>query len=142
MKTLWFKARRRPTTTKENVKGVSFHVAISPYYFPEAIQCQYDEHTGLYKIKFVYINDECEQEKEAVDDGVIIIHEGQKSGKLTSVSVKVDRHNLDSIDMAITQLVEAIEHSVPRLEELRPNFEAVAQAIRDNKKEIEALVPA
>ncbi len=56
MKAIRLEAKR--SSEKKLIKGVEFRVALSPYFFPERVECSYNEETGCFVIDFKYLDDE------------------------------------------------------------------------------------
>lgn len=128
---------------QEMINGVVFHVAVSPYFFPDSLECDYDSETGCLSIKFVYPDKE-EGEKSRASDGMVTLFLGKNTGKLLSVDIDVDQHELNKIKMLVTDEVpEAIKRASKARSDLADIFEAAGNAIKENADSIaETAVPA
>ncbi len=135
MKVINFDAQREFVTT-EKIKGVEFHVALSPYFFPDHLECHYDPDHGCLVIDFKYLDEEAEQELERAHE-LVSLTVGKYSGKLLSVRVHVDRNDVDNVRMLVTDEVpKAIQEAGNRKPEMKDNFELAEDAIRQKGDEI------
>jgi len=135
VKVINFEAKRRFVTT-EKIKGVVFHVALSPYFFPDHLECHYDPDHACLVIDFKYLDEEAEQKLERAHE-LVSLTVGKYSGKLLSVRVHVDRYDVNNVRMLVTDAVpKAIQEAGNRKPEMKDNFKLAEEAIRQNQDEI------
>jgi hypothetical protein len=135
MKAIRLEARREPE--REKIRGVEFWVAVSPYYFPEQLACDYDANTGTYIIKFKYLDNEESVPSPKESDDLIGIEIGRHTGRLMAIRVHVDRHDLNRINMFV---VDQIPKALEKASETRPdnakNYRFAADAITSHASEL------
>lgn len=142
MRSITLKATRKERMKTEVINGISFVVSLSPYFFPETIQCTYKAETGCLVINFKYIEDEPrERSQENFDYGMIWV--GKHTGKLLSIQIRVDKHDIDHVEMSvIDKAFDAIKYVQAKHPDMQDNYEAAEDALREHEKEIADLVPA
>jgi len=141
MKVFELSAVRDATT--ETIKGVDFEVAVSPYAFPEYLECGYQESEGVFVIKFKYLD--TEPAIKLASDAVARLNVGKHTGRLLSLEIPVDRLGVDKIKMRVIETaVRAIESARQQKPEpkSRMNYDAATEAIREHEHEIAELATA
>lgn len=141
MKAIRLEAKR--SSEKKLIKGVEFRVALSPYFFPERVECSYNQETGCFVIDFKYLDDEVGADVQPPSDGLVNLVLGQHTGRLLSIHIHVVQHDVDGIKMLVTdEAVRALEDVKQKRPEMAPNYDLVEEALREHKDEIAAAVPA
>lgn len=138
MKAIKLSANRWPQGMgPELIKGVRFQVAVSPYFFPERLECEYTPDHGLV-ILFKYIDNETAEEEWTSPDQIVTLRAGKHSGRLLEAIVHVDKHNLDSVEMFLTdKLPLAIENSLrAKKPELSENYRFAREAVSEYSHQI------
>lgn len=141
MKVIELNAEREATT--ENINGVDFDVAVSPYDFPEYLECGYREDEGLFVINFKYLD--VEPAIELPSDAPVRLNVGKHTGRLLSIEIPVDRLGVDKVKMRVIETaVRAIEAARQQKPEPKSqsNYDAAQQAIREHEDEIAELATA
>lgn len=124
----------------EKIHGVDFHVTLSPYFFPERLECGYDQDAGSYVIEFKYLDNEpgCDQPDQ---EGLVTLSLGRHTGRLLAVRIHVDRHEIKQIKMCVTddvpKAIRQIENAKP---DMRENYQAAGEVFRHHTDDITALL--
>lgn len=140
MKVIKLEAKRE--VQKRRIRGVEFHVAVSPYFFPDRLECDYNPDSGCFKIDLKYLDDE-ESVIGPESDHIATLMVGRNSGKLLSVHFHVDRHKLDQIQMLITdELPKALELAKSKQPAMTDNYNIAEDVLFSNRDSIAELLPA
>ena len=144
MKVIKLEARRLDPKT-EKIHGVEFRVALSPYFFPEHLECDYDEDTDSVVIHFRYPDNELG--KDHPDrEGLVTLSIGEHTHRLLGVRIHVGRHDINRIRMLVTdnasKAIREFRDARPALKDLEENYEIAENALRDHGEQIAQLVPA
>jgi len=143
MKQLTISAFRDPPC-QPLIQSLGIHVAMSPYFFPERLDCQYDPITGSLTINFRYLDDEPAQGYVETRDPRVRVRQGKHTGRLLAVQVPVERHGIEHVQVMTSEIAGAIERAASDQADPRrgANFRLAEQALRENKNRIEDLVTA
>jgi hypothetical protein len=135
MKAIQLDARR--PVERERIKGVEFLVAVSPYFFPDRLECDYDAHEGAYIIHFKYLDNEASAPSMRGYDNIIDVQVGVHTGRVLSVRVHVDRHDVDQVRMLIVDRVpEAIREAAKANPQAQGNYQIAVGVITEHANEL------
>jgi hypothetical protein len=140
MKVIRLEAKRKVETRP--IRGVDFHVAVSPYFFPERLECDYRQDTGCFEINLKYLDEE-PSVVGPESDHIATLMIGRNTGKLLSVRFHVDDLKLDRIKMLISdELPKVLEIAKSQQPWMTANYKIAGDVLRENSDEISALVPS
>ena len=100
MKTIQLEATR--TVQKTIIRGVEFEVAMSPFDFPERLDCEYLPETGRLVVNFVYLDEEQSEVRHQIK-GIAEVVLGGQSGRVQAVEFLVDELNLDQVKLRVSE---------------------------------------
>jgi len=144
MKEILVQAQR--LVEKKWVNGVEFHVAVSPFLFPERLECEYLEDDGCLRIAFKYLDAGFEDAENQTDaDGMLTMKIGKATGRILSVNIHVDRHDVDEVRMRVVDELNELpqtllERSATLDPALQRNFQIAEEVLRQNLDEIRTAV--
>ncbi len=129
-------------SNREMINGIEFLVAVSPYFFPELLECNYDSDLGILTIEFKYLIGDDELDTSVKDDDPSVkVFVGSRTGRIQKIEVSVDTHDIDQVVLKVTSSVSGVFESLLKLDpELSQNFLAAKSAITDNGQAIAELV--
>jgi hypothetical protein len=115
------------------VKGVSFHVTVSPYDLPEAIRGTYDDQRKRFVIEFRYLNEETTEPHRVAPHIVVCL--GKVSRRLHALEVDVDALGAEQIRLLVS---EAIDHIPPHGKARVPvsNYAVTKKVLMDKWREL------
>lgn len=126
----------------EQIKGVEFRMAVSPYFFPQRLDCEHDESSGELTITLVYPDQE-RGERVKDPSGLVELEIGIHTGRLLAVHIAVDKRGLDRVPMLVTeQAVQAIERLQDDDQPIRRNYQHAAKIFATHGTEIASAAPA
>ena len=121
------------------MKGIEFSVALSPYFFPEYLECSYDESSGCLVIDLKYLDIEPQKETPEFDNQFISLYVGRFTGRLLSLMVKVDRNEVDKVHRVFAETIhEALNLVRGGNDDLEESYSEIEKALRDHKDDIAA----
>lgn len=121
--------------SEQTLKGLVFHVSMSPYDIPQAVRGEFDEDRKRFVIEFRYISPE-ETASRQIDEHVIL-HVGENSGRLCGIEADVEAMNVNAVLLRIDRAAE--ESINPRL---KPNYDVAKKIITEKARELWQRVPA
>jgi hypothetical protein len=124
---------------ERSVKGVTFHVFVSPYDLPEAIRGVYDGVRKLFLIQFRYLNDEPADRHHVAPHVVVSL--GRTSHRLHGIEVDVDSLRAEQVCLKIS---EAIDH-IPvdgKTKAPKPNYAVTKKVLNDKWRELSGELSA
>jgi hypothetical protein len=137
MKIIELQADRK--AEKKVINGVEFLVSVSPYFFPERLECAYDPTEGTYAIAFRYLDNEPAADSPAASDDLLDVNVGRHTGRVLSVVVHVDRNDIDRIGMMVTDHAPKALGSIrPSRPELIENYRMATDVLRRHRLEFAA----
>jgi len=133
--------------TRENIRGVSVAVQISPYDQPQAFRGFYIPERGVFRIEFKYLDEELGELQPA--DKMVSLELGKYSRKLLAIEVAVDQHNVKVVELQlVNNVLQLADETVKDLQtrasrpNARLNYRAVDEVLQQGKANPGALVSA
>jgi hypothetical protein len=138
-------AFRDDSPTLETIQGLGINIALSPYFFPERLDCEYDPQQGSLIIHFRYMDREDPDVLTQTPDPRVLIREAKHTRRLLEVHVPVDQHDIGGVQLQVTDQVQsAIEQAARQHRDPRSgaSYALAREAIIENKGSIQELVGA
>lgn len=141
MKLIALDVAREGDSTKETINGLDFFVSVSPYFFPDHLECEYKPGSGTLHILVRYPDSEEAVPFRDVETEPIRLLVGRHSKRLLGVDVKVDTHNIDRVRLLVAQHVPAaIAEAKMSLPTMAQNLDSASASIRLHGEEIASAV--
>lgn len=136
MKSIQLQAER-PTRT-EKISGVEFLVGVSPYFFPDRLECNYDRAAGVFVITFRYLDNEPVDETSDINDGLVDIRVGQHTRRIRSITVHAEKNSIDRVGVLVfDKIPEALGRMpAPRRSDVAENYRFARDAILNHRTEL------
>lgn len=138
MKVIALDAKRDVDPEKKSINGVEFWVAVSPYFFPDRLECQYEESAGTLRINVRYLD----ADEEAIPladfkNELVGLFVGVHTKRLLGVDVRVDKHDIDRVRVLVADgIPAAINQAKTSHPKMRPNLDMALASIEAHGAEI------
>jgi len=126
------------TDGEQMIKGVVFHISISPYDIPQAVRGRYDEQARHFVIEFKYLSMESTCHSRV--DEHVVLKLGEKSGRIYSIHADVQAMEVEAVLLRIDHLIdEAFRGHDKR--HVKTNYEVAKRIISDKAPQLWQAAP-
>jgi hypothetical protein len=126
----------------ETIKGAEYRVAVSPYFFPERLECEYDRKSESYRLTFRYIDNEREATGAKPTDASIEVKFGKHTKRLLSVIVHTKRLDQDRLRLLFTEIIpQILKQARSDNPALLESYRSIGAAIDAHREEIADCAP-
>ena len=136
MKSILIKMEDYVKESPAGAEGVKISLRLSPYDVPREVKGECDDKTGIFTIKFAYLDEEEALPKPLTDK--VTMNVGRYSGKILGFQIHTAKYlNLQEISLELEDEIQEIAKSVNKMSDKRPynqreNYRVVGAVLQNN----------